>query len=122
MAKTKALISCAFTAQLICVFVFAYANCWFSHAHAHLYLSNSCSLWLESPCVTCTDVHGVLNDYRLTESVAKLQTKQPLKRNAFWLTLYNIIVSIPASTLCMYGMLGLDWVAMWPPCGRRLLI
>ena len=26
MAKTKALISCAVTAQLICVFVFAYVN------------------------------------------------------------------------------------------------
>ena len=36
VAKTKALISCAVTAQLICVFVFAYANCWFSHAKAHL--------------------------------------------------------------------------------------
>ena len=31
MAKTKTLISCAVTAQLICVFVYAYANCWFSH-------------------------------------------------------------------------------------------
>ena len=31
-AKTKALISCAVTAQLICGFVFAYANCWFSYA------------------------------------------------------------------------------------------
>ena len=28
------LISCAVTAQLICFFVFAYANCWFSHAKA----------------------------------------------------------------------------------------
>ena len=28
-AKTKA------TAKLICVFVFAYANCWFSHVAAH---------------------------------------------------------------------------------------
>ena len=27
-AKTKALISCAVTAQLICVFVFAYAFYW----------------------------------------------------------------------------------------------
>ena len=36
MAKTKAQISCAVTAQLICVFVFAYANCWFSHAQAQL--------------------------------------------------------------------------------------
>ena len=37
MAKTKALISCAVTAQLICVFVFAYANCWFSHAQIHIH-------------------------------------------------------------------------------------
>ena len=36
MAKTKALISCAVTAQMICVFVFACANCWFSHAKAHI--------------------------------------------------------------------------------------
>ena len=36
MVKTKALISCADTVQLICVFVFAYANCWFSHAKGHL--------------------------------------------------------------------------------------
>ena len=39
MAKTKALISCAVTAQLICVFVFAYANCWFSQAKAQLLFS-----------------------------------------------------------------------------------
>ena len=32
------LISCVVTAQLICVFVFAYANRWFSHGKAHLSL------------------------------------------------------------------------------------
>ena len=31
VAKTKALISFAVTAKLICVFVFAYADCWFSY-------------------------------------------------------------------------------------------
>ena len=36
IAKTKALISCAVTAQLICVFVFAYAKIRFSHNEAHL--------------------------------------------------------------------------------------
>ena len=36
VAKTKVLISFAVTAKLICAFVFAYANCWFSHAKAHL--------------------------------------------------------------------------------------
>ena len=34
-AKIKALISFAVTAKLICDFVFAYADCWFSHAAAH---------------------------------------------------------------------------------------
>ena len=37
VAKTKALISFAVTAKLICVFVFAYADCWFSHEAAHIF-------------------------------------------------------------------------------------
>ena len=36
VAKTKALISFAVTAKLICVFVFAYANCSFSYARTQL--------------------------------------------------------------------------------------
>ena len=36
VAKTKALISFAVAAKLICVFVFTYANCWFSHEVALL--------------------------------------------------------------------------------------
>ena len=36
VAKTKMLISCAVTAQLICVFLFAYASCWFSYALADI--------------------------------------------------------------------------------------
>ena len=35
VAKTKALISFSVTAKLICAFVFAYADCWFSHVAAH---------------------------------------------------------------------------------------
>ena len=35
-AKTKALISFAVTAKLICVFVFAYAKIRFSHDAAHI--------------------------------------------------------------------------------------
>ena len=38
VAKTKALISFAVTAKLICVFVFAYAKSWFSHNEAHIML------------------------------------------------------------------------------------
>ena len=36
MAKTKGLIRCAVTEQLICVFVLAYANCWFSDVVAQV--------------------------------------------------------------------------------------
>ena len=36
VAKTKALISCAVTAQLIFVFIFAYAKSRFSHDAAHM--------------------------------------------------------------------------------------
>ena len=35
VAKTKALICLAVTAKLICAFVFALADCWFSHVAAH---------------------------------------------------------------------------------------
>ena len=38
VGKTKALISLAVTAKLICVFVFAYAKRLFSHDAAHLFL------------------------------------------------------------------------------------
>ena len=39
MAKTKALLIFVVTAQLVCDFVFIYANCWFSHAVAHTILN-----------------------------------------------------------------------------------
>ena len=39
VAKTKALISCAVTAQLICIVVFAYAKIRFSHNEAHLIIA-----------------------------------------------------------------------------------
>ena len=39
MAETKALISSAVTAQLIWVFVLAYAIYWFSHAKAQIAFS-----------------------------------------------------------------------------------
>ena len=37
VAKTKALISFEVTAKLICVFVFGYADCWFSHEAAQIF-------------------------------------------------------------------------------------
>ena len=38
VAKTKTLISFAVAAKLICVFVFAYTDCWFSHEADHILL------------------------------------------------------------------------------------
>ena len=40
MAKTKAQISFAVTAKLICAFVFAYAKSRFSHDGAHIFAVN----------------------------------------------------------------------------------
>ena len=44
VAKTKALISFAVTAMLICAFVFAYAKCLFSHDAAQLFIAHGISL------------------------------------------------------------------------------
>ena len=56
--KTKALISFAVTAKLICSFVFAYAKCWYSHDAAQMdsknldlylrdcYQMNTCGIFL----------------------------------------------------------------------------
>ena len=40
VAKTKALVRCLVTTQLICVFIFAYAKSRFSHDEAHLSFSS----------------------------------------------------------------------------------
>ena len=41
VAKTKALISFAVTAKLICVFVFTYAKSRFSHDAAHFFMNEN---------------------------------------------------------------------------------
>ena len=48
VAKTKALISFAVTAKLICVFVFTYAKHWFSHDGAQMHRSAAHQLRLIS--------------------------------------------------------------------------
>ena len=47
VAKTKALISFA-----VFAFVFAYANCWFSHAKAHLLVNALALKFVESMLLT----------------------------------------------------------------------
>ena len=48
VAKTKALISFAVTVKLTCTFVFAYADCWFSHEAAQL-ISQLCNKHFNMP-------------------------------------------------------------------------
>ena len=48
VAKTKALISFAVTAKLVCVFVFAYAKIRFSHDAAHMTLMTARDRFSES--------------------------------------------------------------------------
>ena len=48
VVKTKALISFAVTAKLICVFVFAYAKSRFSHEVAHMIYKEKCFRTMEN--------------------------------------------------------------------------
>ena len=48
--KTKALISFAVTAKLICAFVFTYADCWFSHAAAQFSFSTLQEILADFTC------------------------------------------------------------------------
>ena len=43
VTKTKALISFMVTVKLICIFVFAYGKCWFSHDEAQLCSLGGCT-------------------------------------------------------------------------------
>ena len=59
MAKTKALISFAVIAKLICVFVFAYEKKRFSHDAAHLIVNLLCvQAGTEVGCVIIYDTTG----------------------------------------------------------------
>ena len=65
IAKTKALISFAVTANLICVFLFAYADCWFSHEVAHLSYDVTVFQWITScnNSVMTTHILTLLPEY-----------------------------------------------------------
>ena len=60
VAKTKALISLAVTAKLVCVFVFPYANCWFSHVAAHFNFERSVHFHdVSSACIVILHILSV---------------------------------------------------------------
>ena len=63
IAKTKALISFTVTAKLIFVFVFAYANCWFSHARAQI---TQC-IETVFPCIVYTCI--IIYKYQFTVKI-----------------------------------------------------
>ena len=65
VVKTKALISCAVTAQLICAFVFTYAEIWFPHDAAHLIIIAE-TVWIEN-FVSC---FGIMQSEWFVSSVA----------------------------------------------------
>ena len=56
VAKTKVLISFAVTAKLISAFVFAYADCWFSHEAAQMSVILKCSKNARSCCLVTIKV------------------------------------------------------------------
>ena len=59
IAKTKVLISFAVTAKLICVFVFAYADCWFSHEVNHMTSFYICVIDIEAGVKKRNDSAGL---------------------------------------------------------------
>ena len=59
VAKTKALISCAVITQLVCAFVFAYANNQFSHAAAQMKGSLNRYRILKDHCVCYLTITGL---------------------------------------------------------------
>ena len=87
--KTKALISCAITAQLICAFVFTLAKLWFSYDVAHMQLSklkmavflinNKASLEqfkcnLFSKFFICSPFYIYLTSHTLTHTLTLIKT------------------------------------------------
>ena len=95
VAKTKALISFAVTAKLICAFVFAHANCWFSHDVAHILIA----LYLQG-CVS--SLLDLLLDGMVPELPTSTNTQLPcLGRTAslIQLTHLNTLVCMIFQTL-----------------------
>ena len=57
VAKTKALISCAVTVQLVCAFVFALAKIRFSHDAAHITNGKSLTTIMSDKWVNDTRIY-----------------------------------------------------------------
>ena len=87
VAKTTALISFAVTAELICVFVFAYAKSWFCHDVAHIENRNIRVLTHQKPPRRfCMLFFEVLPLTTLASSVNGKTSKKsvPKRRGGVW--------------------------------------
>ena len=69
-----ALISCAVTAQLICAFVLAYADCWFSDAAAHLTISDTAEFSNFTKMASFTMLHTEELYFKRIANVAESQS------------------------------------------------
>ena len=79
--QTKALISFAITAKLVCAFVFAYADCWFSHAAAHIVTctffwltcgqKNQSHEFIAFQCLTFSKIYHILALIIVNQSMLK---------------------------------------------------
>ena len=108
VAKTKMLISFAVTTKLICVFVFAYANCWFSQEAAHNDLSCLVGCKTQTTFYYTKDLGIILNEcisylfffYHLQYS--QVPSSTVLRRLGY----INYVTSPGSSCTHIYGLLS----------------
>ena len=97
MAKTKALISFAVTAKLICVFVFAYAKNRFSHDAAQI-IRDIDIVDKNNVFTVSTNTKTIEHQYKLFKQRSRLKTRRNLLRNKVvdtWTSLPPSVVETP---------------------------
>ena len=92
--KTKVLISWAVTAQLICVFVFAYAKIRFSHDAAHLIFSLNYHVGKTQSYEECTCGFFNYSNVYNTHKFIFHMTRFTFKILNLLLSLFSIIIAL----------------------------
>ena len=83
VAKTKVLICCAPTAQLICASVFTYEYCWFSPAAAHILLNVKIYLKCQNRLVSSRDKFRTNDVVSKTLLLCHFRTPKKAKSDIF---------------------------------------
>ena len=78
--KTKALTSCAITAQLICAFVFAYAKSRFFHDAAHVIVDIQIVQFAESRAAEIKALEKNITTFKGTKSIQQRLPKHMRRR------------------------------------------